>query len=374
MALPHPEFAMAVSQNSPRLDRTPQAGHPNQATSASPSMASESPLIAVVGPVVRDLRVIVLPGQPKRGKLLSRFRTEWGGAVRNVSRAIADYGGRPRPSFQLGCDHASDAAMEALGDEFSTAQFDRCYGDLRESVILPDGLTFTSRPSLQRDHIHEPLRALISTTTWTVIAPLAADDFAFVEDGLRVAPRSLLMLSRQQAAAPSRALRLMLAADVTVLNHEEAEVLSGCSDPHFMVVKLRDLGCQGVVITTPMGAEAYLGGELYSVPALDVGPTRQTSGAEDCCTGVMVTAWAAGLSWRAGLELGQAAAARHVAQLAALRSLEVLRDWAELQPQVTALDHTALPAARTLTFPRRHVVAAAVGAGLASFLLLGLLV
>ncbi|MGE3780962.1 MAG: hypothetical protein AB7F89_27485, partial [Pirellulaceae bacterium] len=64
MALPHPEFAMAVSQNSPRLDRTPQAGHPNQATSASPSMASESPLIAVVGPVVRDLRVIVLPGQP----------------------------------------------------------------------------------------------------------------------------------------------------------------------------------------------------------------------------------------------------------------------------------------------------------------------
>ena len=139
----------------------------------------QSETICVEGPVVEDTHIHPLPGQSNATKVTGTMSERLGGATCNVARAIQDYGGQARPIFLVGNDRRSDEAMELLGDEFRQARFDRSYKELRRSIILPDGRCFTTRPPLQRDHAPEAARAAISTAAWTVVAPLAAEDFSF---------------------------------------------------------------------------------------------------------------------------------------------------------------------------------------------------
>ena len=168
--------------------------------------------IVVVGPALDDYCLRALPGQKLAAKVICTLLKRLGGAACNISRAIRDYGGKVKPIFLIGHDQASDEAMAALGDEFPNVLFDRCYAELRLSVIAPDGVCYTTRPRMNRDHATEPIRAALSTAVWTVVAPMAAADYLFVEDLLRIAPRSVLMLSNDQLAHRDQAVRLIFSA------------------------------------------------------------------------------------------------------------------------------------------------------------------
>lgn len=255
--------------------------------------------------------------------------------------------------------------MQALRAEFPHALFNCCYEETRLSVILPDGKCLTTRPPLNLDRTSEPIRASLSTVAWTVVAPFGADDTPFVEDILRIATRSVLMLSKDQMCNRESALRLMKAATRVVLNHEEAEAVTGHKDVRLAIDTLLAAGCREVLVTSPDGVEAYLDGQPESRQALAVDRVKGTVGAGDAFIGVAVMAWAAGYPSAEGLDLGLAAAARHVAQLPPLASLTELAAWAVSQPRVSPPDSPKLPTKISQPFRVRHVVAMGISVGLA---------
>jgi sugar/nucleoside kinase (ribokinase family) len=204
---------------------------------------------------------------------------------------------------------------------------------------------------------------------------MAAEDYPFVDDLLRIAPRSILLLSDGQLCQRELALRLILGATITVLNGDEARTLTGADDPKDAIGALREDGCTGIVVTTHQGVEAFLDGQQESISALDLGVPVQTVGAGDCFTGVMIAAWSAGHSIREGLELGQAAAARHVAGLAPLPSLNDLANWSVGQPRVhESTLSVSLFAAAKRPFHAGRVVAAGTSMGIACTLLIAALI
>jgi sugar/nucleoside kinase (ribokinase family) len=119
------------------------------------------------------------------------------------------------------------------------------------------------------------------------------------------------------------------------VNQDEAQALSGTSDPGEAAHRFRQAGVQVVVVKLGARGCAVFGpGGEARVPAFDV-PAVDTTGAGDCFAGAFLAALQRGLSHTEAARFANAAAALAVQQLGAtagLRSWAETRAWMESAP------------------------------------------
>lgn len=304
--------------------------------------------LGVVGALVSDLTVEPLGTARGVSKTPCRMWEEFGGAGRNAAIAMRNYGGTPEVDLLVGRDFGSES-RERLLDELPQARLTNAFQATRRSVHLVGGVSYTSRPPMEMRSLPDHLRQTISSQDATIIAPASAADQAFICAALEAAKFAVLQLSTDQMNHAASFRELVGLAAVTVMNHEEARRLTDESEPMRAIMKLCELGCRGAVVTDPRGVWARIEGQWAHAPAVTV-PVKKTVGAGDCFTAVWVLARASGWEIKPALALGQAAAARHIADMPGLGSLERLAAWAADQPRTSLVRPTAFrPAASAAT-------------------------
>lgn len=318
-----------------------EAGVPLRPQSVSLSRTAKWP-VGAVGPVVLDTVVTHVDHAPATSKRECQMSDSWGGGALNVSRAVSSYGGGAVPCFLIGRDAAGEAMKADLGDEFPQARFVPGYSHSRRSHLRPDGVTETTRPPLAQRRLPSYLHDAISRTPVTVVSPLAAADGEFAADALGAARCGIWQPSLPQLVDADSLRRLLPLATVTVLNHDEARAATGYDEPMDAIMALCDAGARGVIVTSRDGALARIDGTWEFAPAHQV-QARRTSRAGDVFTGVFALARASGRTTRESLQLGQAAAARHVTGAPPLASLDELAVWAHGEPKVKLARRIAEP-------------------------------
>jgi sugar/nucleoside kinase (ribokinase family) len=152
---------------------------------------------------------------------------------------------------------------------------------------------------------------------------------------LATAQQSILMLSLDQLRVRETALTLMRKASYIVFNDGEARELTGEANPDAALAACIAEGVGGgIIITSRAGAHARWPHRRLLAPALPVATVKQEIGAGDCLTGVFAAALCEGESVAQAMNLGQAAAAGHVAGLPPLAKA-ALAAWADKQAPVS---------------------------------------
>lgn len=285
----------------------------------------------ILGALVRDLTVEPLEAISGVSKTPCRIREEFGGAGRNAACAMRNYGGLPEVDLLVGGEFWGEAS-ERLLDELPQSRLTPAFDSTRRSIHLPNGVSYTSRPPMSLRALPDHLRASIAAQDATLVAPASAADHAFIRDAVSAANFAVLQLSADQLGHEAGVRELVQLAAVTVLNHEEAGRLTGETDSMRAVMKLCEFGCRGAIVTDHRGAWARIDGQWSHASAFSV-PVKKTVGAGDCFAAILIWAWMSGWETAEALTLGQAAAARHIAGLPGLGSLERLATWAADQPR-----------------------------------------
>ncbi|MEY4178174.1 MAG: pfkB family carbohydrate kinase [Planctomycetota bacterium] len=330
-----------------------------QPTSMVAPQRSPTSSVGVVGPVVRDTTVHYENPVESTAKRDCRMDDSVGGGSVNVSRAIQGHGGTAYPIFIAANDSMGRDMKSELGDEFSAARFVNGYSKSRRSHIRPGGTTDTTRPKLLIPQLPLFCRGVMEETPVVVLSPLAAPDVDFTRDVLMSAKYPIWQPSVSQLTDASSAARLMPLARVIVINDAEAREATGKKDPVDAIIAMVEGGSQGVIVTSRDGAIARLDDGNWHFAAAHRVQAKRTSRAGDVFTGVLALAIASGYSPQEGMELGQAAAARHVSEQPAMGSLEALAAWASTQPKV---DFPGRVPQKPLELPRAIAIAAAASA------------
>lgn len=320
--------------------------------------------IVPFGTVVEDTTVRVLDRSSRRSaKPGCRITSDWGGGPVNAGTAGAGYGGQMAPLLLAGPDERGQRAGAELGTRFVKVLVLPCLSQTRQTVIVDDRC-YTVRPGVVADPLSPQVQRLLRDAAYTIVAPLAAADAALAARVLALAPRSIWQPSGEQLQDRDGTLRLMRRASITVMNDQEARLLTGAADPVAAIERLRRGGLStAVVITDRWGAIAWRPNTWEYAAAVAVPRVERVVGAGDCFTGVLAVALAAGRSFQESLQLGQAAAARHVSGAAPLGSLDALAAWSQTVDRVSPADRSPKAA-----WKRRLASLAATAASLAGLI------
>ncbi|MDA1055371.1 MAG: carbohydrate kinase family protein [Planctomycetota bacterium] len=296
-------------------------------------------------------------------KATCTMHEQLGGAPVGVSRAIAACSGRVALHFMIGDDKLGEQVVDELGDEFRAAQFHRCLPATRRSVVIGERV-YTTRPTLRSQVLPPALHQALASSELAIIGPLSATDEPFTAAALRAARTTIWMPSAQQLGDRDSAVRMMGLATVTIVNDQEAALLSGCDDPIDAICLCRDWTAGAkMIVTSRTGALAWWGDTWLSAPALAIPSPMRTIGAGDCFAGVFASAWLDGQSPEEAMQCGQTAAARHVMGLAPLDGVNALQGWAAGQQKVSL--RATEPAVATIHWKRAAgLVAASVAVSL----------
>jgi hypothetical protein len=245
------------------------------------------------------------------------------------------YDAKVTPFFLVGNDPVGEEAVKDLGFEFPQGQFERCLRQTRRTIIVDD-LLATTRPCLDTQELSSALRAALSDSCVAIVGPLTAEDYQFTRIALTTSKFSIWMPSSDQLINVGDALETMNLASLNVMNMGEARKLTSRNRPDEAIRFCRERGVHtGIVVTDHSGAVGWWGGSWRTAPAIKVNAVRREVGAGDCFTAVLAASLAAGCTGDESLELGQAAAGRHVMNLSPLGNLNALSAWAKTQERVS---------------------------------------
>ncbi|MDA1052980.1 MAG: carbohydrate kinase family protein [Planctomycetota bacterium] len=315
----------------------------------------------VVGTVTSDLFIEPETMNNATTKATCAIHERLGGAPVGVSRAIAACGGRVAPHFLIGDDKLGEQVVDELGDEFRAAQFHRCLPATRRSVVIGERV-YTTRPTLRSQVLPPALHQALASSELAIIGPLSATDEPFTAAALPAARTTIWMPSAQQLGDRDSAVRMMGLATVTIMNDQEASLLTGCDDPIDAICLCRDWTAGAkMIVTSRTGVLAWWGDTWLSAPALQVASPVRTIGAGDFFAGVFASTWLAGHAAEEAMQCGQMAAGRHVLGLVPLKSVKALQGWSAGQLKVSLrATKPAVPAIRW------HRAAGLIAAGVAA--------
>jgi len=186
-------------------------------------MKNVSKRIEIIGPQVTDL---VGHTSGKRNSGASKFDTHFvydaGGGCTNSAGAAKSLGAEVQPVFMTGPEPIHPEVLEKLEVAFPNAVWWQCLAHSRLSVVI-EPICYVERSVAVSHEIPVAVADALQEAEWAIVAPMMAADKPLVSRLLKIAKRSLLMLSLDQLQKPADCLSLMSQADVTVMNETELE-------------------------------------------------------------------------------------------------------------------------------------------------------
>lgn len=303
--------------------------------------------ITLVGSVVEDL--VYQPGDihlgrgAATGKRTGEFIERVGGAPANINRQLQNSGSRHhRTLIPILGDCRRGAVLSAeLAEEFREIR--PVYaGAYRRSLITTE-TTFCNRPVVGLPQLPERVHGPIRNADLLFVGPFAAEDNPLVVHTLRMNPRSVLQLSREQLESPI-ALDLVNLAQLCAVNAAEFDLLAGTgSDLESRMYSVFQQTGTNLLVSGNEEIHLLLEGKIHRQFCFDPHGGRNTSGAGDVLLATVAEAMLDGLGGSQALYLGALASCRHVAGLPAAGRGRLIR-WGETQRALNPGRHVAATA------------------------------
>jgi len=233
------------------------------------------------------------------------------GDVFDAARQAHDLGVQTCPILMTG-PGGEDIGLRALVESaLGRATWWPCLQQESVSVWVGDHC-FTAQSSASMHEMPANVRQQLEEAAWTVITPMAARDARFVARLVRLARRSILMLSGDQLSSADVCFRLMSRSNLSVVDQAGLEQLTGLADPREAVQRVRERGIGNIVVPGRAGVMAVLDGDWHWRPSYASG-TKRTTGADAVFVGMLAAGLTQRRSWNELLELATAALAVHTA-------------------------------------------------------------